>query len=118
MNQAARLARLWRAKLHLCWYQREQYWAAETLREHLFVHHDIYRRVLEEELAKRGIEMKTHTEYLKPGEDAWMRQWTIENELRSNFDFWKQIPGIRIVMQDTGERRSIISHSGAFTKGQ
>ena len=94
---------LWRAKLHWCWYKGKQYWAAETLREYILVDHEIYHRVLKEELAKRGIEWKTRDEYMKKAVEAWNRQWAIENELKSNFDFWKQVEGVQVWTLDKSE---------------
>ena len=92
----ALLLMLSRAKLHLCWVRGEQLWAAETSSEYMLVDHEIYHRVLKEELARRGIEMKTWTEYMRPAEEAWNRQCAIEDELRSNVDFWKRVEGVQV----------------------
>jgi hypothetical protein len=72
------------------------YWGAETADEALVVDHQTYHRVLKEELAKHDIEWKTWTEYMRPAEEAWDRQCAIEDALRFNFDFWKQVPGVQV----------------------
>ena len=97
----ALLLTLRRAKLHWCWCKGEQYWTAETLHERILVDHEIYHDVLKETLAGKGIEMKTWSEYMKPAEDAWNRQCAVENELRSNIDFWKQVQGVQISTLDS-----------------
>ncbi len=85
---------LWRAQLHLCWMKGVLYWGTETADEALVVDHQTYHRIFKEELAKHGMEWKTWTEYMRPAEEAWDGQCTIEDALRSNFDFWKQVPGV------------------------
>ena len=100
------LSNLWRATLHLAWVRGKQYWVATNVNEQILVDHEIYHRVLKEELAKRGIELKTWSEYMRPAEEAWKRQWAIEQELRSNFDFWKQVSGVQITTLNQEKQES------------
>ena len=100
-SESARLlqeaeAMLWRTRLHLCWVDGKHYWVAETPHETLLVDHEIYSRILKEELAKYGITCQTWSAYLEPAERAWMRQCAIEDELKSQIIFWKQVAGVEI----------------------
>jgi hypothetical protein len=106
LSEATRLLALWRAKLHWGWRNSRQYWFAETAHECIWVDHETYCRVVKEELKKRGIEQKTRSEYLKPGEEAWNRQWAIEDEIRSNIDLWKQVSGVEIYVIDHNKQNS------------
>ena len=87
---------LWKTRLHVCWVDGNHCWVAQTPHETLLVDHAIYSRILKEEWAKDGITCQTWSAYMEPAERAWVRQCAIEDELRSQIGFWKQVAGVEI----------------------
>jgi hypothetical protein len=88
---------VWRVRLMLGWIASQLHWIAHTDTESIYVDEITYRRCLKEYLASQGIEWQTWTQYMQPAEEAWKRQCEAENRLQANFDFWRSVPGVRVV---------------------
>jgi hypothetical protein len=65
--------------------------------EILSVDEETYHAVLVEQLAKRGIEWKTWTQYMYPAEAAWQRQCQIERYVQTNAGLWRSVEEVKIV---------------------
>ena len=83
----------------LRWVANKQQWIVHTDNESLSVDEDTYHRVVTEYLASKGIEYQTWTAYMQPAEEAWRRQCEVEDCLRTNLDYWKQVPGVQVTPQ-------------------
>lgn len=81
----------------LRWVANKRQWIVHTYDESLYVDEDTYHRMVTEYLASRGIQYQTWSEYLHPAEEAWKRQCELQDGLRANLDYWKQVPGVRVV---------------------
>lgn len=85
-----------RVRLMLGWVSHRLHWIAHTDTDSIYVDEVTYRRCLKEHLASLGIEFKTWTQYMQPAEEAWKRQCEAEECLRTNLDFWRSVPGVRV----------------------
>jgi len=83
--------------LMLGWITSQLHWIAHTDSDSIYVDEMTYHRYLKEHLASQGIEWQTWSQYMRPAEEAWKRQCEAEDRLRANLDFWRAIPGVRIV---------------------
>jgi hypothetical protein len=103
-------------------YRREHFVSlgieSKTWTEYLSAAEDAWRRQCEMEkqlrasgvaardMKKRflslGLTWQAWTHYMQPAEDAWRRQCEAEAALQTCLDFWKEVPGVRIVRK--GER--------------
>ena len=81
----------------LQWEARRRLWIIHTDTESLYVDEATYHRILVEQLAKRGIEWKTWTQYIGPAEAAWKRQCYVENCLKTNVGLWREVEGVKII---------------------
>jgi hypothetical protein len=84
-------------RLMLRWIFSRLHWVAHTEIESLYVDDTTYNRCLKAYLASQGIEWKTWTHYMQPAEQAWKRQCEAEARLQADLDFWRSIPGVRVV---------------------
>ena len=83
--------------LALGWISSKLHWIAHTETDSIYVDEITYRRCLKEHLASQGIEWKTWTQYMAPAEKAWKRQCEEELRLQANLDFWRSVPGVRVI---------------------
>jgi hypothetical protein len=57
---------------------------------------------IKERFESLGLIWQSWTQYMQPAEDAWRRQCEAEAALQTCLDFWKEVPGVRVVRK--GER--------------
>ena len=73
----------WNATLR--WSHQHECWIALTEQETIYVPDEVYHAVLKDYLfEKYCIEMKTFTEYMRPGEEGWRAQCEATNRLLAN----------------------------------
>lgn len=61
---------------------------------------------IKERLLSLGLTWQSWAQYMQPAEDAWRRQCEAEAALQMCLDFWKEVPGVRVVRK--GERSYVV----------
>lgn len=72
----------------LRWSPSAHGWIGEKDGITILVSEKTYKERLRTYLATHGIELKTWTEYLRPGEEAWKKQCEVEEAFQADLDSW------------------------------
>ena len=72
----------------LRWSASAHGWIGEKDGITILVPEKTYKERLRTYLASQGIELKTWTEYMRPGEEAWKQQYAAEEVFQADLDCW------------------------------